>query len=157
MIEEILPHRFIIALKVKHLFWLLFAIVGVLLAFLLPIFGYVPEIQEDDDRILIIEILSSIFALISLIVALRSLIKHVSINRSTLFENEIKVLHFFSTSELSFSFIVGTGLIVALFGGHWFIWMTMFISAIIGLILTYPTDHRLDKWLNGAKDNIKDD
>jgi hypothetical protein len=47
--------------------------------------------------------------------------------------------------------IIFGGLFLEHMGGHWSIWIVMFILSGVGLALTYPTDKRLEKWIQMSK------
>ena len=93
----------------------------------------------------LIHLMEIAFGIITVIILLRVHFwrKYSSIFRTFLAESVVS-FHFLRTITLESIAIYG--LVLAILGSQWYIWIWFFVVSAAALVLTFPTDERVSNW-----------
>ncbi len=128
-------------LRIIHSIFLASILLYILIAILFPKLAG-PIFANDDSLIRLIEIsLGLITVIILLMVYFWPKLYRVLANSSS-----VSVISFHIVRIAYIESIAIFGLLLAILGSAWYIWIWFFVVSAAALILTFPTDERISNW-----------
>ena len=138
------PNKQFTFLRIIHSIFLASIPFFLVVSFLVSKLGIGPIFSQDAFPIHIIEIVLSFIAIIALFYAFYIFkvprrLTTVSASQASLFPYHIVRISLIQAIAIY-------GLVLAILGSQWYIWVWFFVVSAAALILTFPTDERINNW-----------